>query len=53
MPRVSVIVGRPGSSEGAVRERGIEVTVDTEPRVRLRSKSGGAMKSSASIPGAI
>lgn len=53
VPRpASAMGGREWSIEAAVRERGREPTLEMEPRGCV-SKPGGAMKSSAVMPGAI
>lgn len=52
MRAVSAMGGRVWSIETAVKERGREPILDTEPRGWV-SKPGGAMKSSAVTPGAI
>jgi hypothetical protein len=53
LPRPSSMGGRFGSTKAPLIDGGMDVMVETEPRGRVKSKPGGAMKSSASTPGAI
>lgn len=54
LPRaVSAMGGKALSIEFAVRDRGMEPMLETEPRGCVESNPGGAMKSSAVMPGAI
>jgi hypothetical protein len=54
LPRVSAMGGRIQSGEAVfVVEGWLEFMVETEPRGFVKSKPGGAMKSSAAMPGAI